>query len=262
MKYEDIIFKKENGVGRIALNRPAALNALNRRMISEIGYALEDTERDNSVRVIVVTGSGRAFCVGADLKFVKEELNSLYDQQEFFRFGNKTLMNRIENLTKPVIAAVNGIALAGGFEIVLACDLVIASEEAFFGDQHINYGLVGPGGSTQRTPRLVGPRKAKEIIFTGEKWSAREAEKIGLVNRVVPAGELEMSVNEIALKIAEKSPVALRIAKSLINRALDADRATASELEVMSAIVNATSEDYREGIKAFNEKRAPVFKGR
>jgi len=262
MNYENIIFEKKNGIAKITLNRPEALNAMNRAMITEIGHALEDVEKDSAVRVVVITGSGKAFCVGADLKFVKEELTSLYDQQEFFRFGNKTLMNAIENLNKPVIAAVNGFALAGGFEIMLVCDLVIASEEALFGDQHINYGLVGPGGSTQRTPRLVGPRKAKEIIFTGERLSAHEAERIGLVNRVVPADELESATNEIAGKIAEKSPVALRIAKTLINRALEADQDTASELEVMSAIVNATSEDYHEGIRAFNEKRKPVFKGR
>ena len=262
MNYENIVFEKKSGIAKITLNRPEALNAMNRAMIIEIGHALEDAEKDSAARVVVITGSGKTFCVGADLKFVKEELDSLYDQQEFFRFGNKTLMNAIENLNKPVIAAVNGFALAGGFEITLVCDLVIASEEAFFGDQHINYGLVGPGGSTQRTPRLIGPRKAKEIIFTGERLSAGEAERIGLVNRVVPADELESATNDIAAKIAEKSPVALRIAKTLINRALEADQATASELEVMSAIVNATSEDYHEGIRAFNEKRKPVFKGR
>lgn len=262
MNYENIIFEKKNGIAKITLNRPEALNALNRVMITEIGHALEDAEKDNAIRVVIITGSGKAFCVGADLKFVKEELSSLYAQQEFFRFGNKTLMNAIENLNKPVIAAINGFALAGGFEIMLACDLVIASEDAFLADQHINYGLVGPGGSTQRTPRLVGPRKAKEIIFTGERLSAHEAERIGLVNRVVPPDELERATEDMAAKLAEKSPAALRIAKTLINRALEADQVTASELEVMSAIVNATSEDYQEGIRAFNEKRKPVFKGR
>lgn len=262
MNYENIIFEKKSGIAKITLNRPEALNALNRVMITEIGHALEDAEKDNAVRVVVITGSGKAFCVGADLKFVKEELGALYAQQEFFRFANKTLMNAIENLTKPVIAAVNGFALAGGFEITLVCDLVIASRDAFLGDQHINYGLVGPGGSTQRTPRLVGLRKAKEIILTGERLSANEAERIGLVNRVVPADELESATEDMASKLAEKSPVALRIAKTLINRALETDQVTGSELEVMSAIVNATSEDYEEGIRAFNEKRKPIFKGR
>ena len=262
MNYENIIFEKKNGIVKITLNRPEALNAMNREMILEIGHALEDAEKDDAVRVVVITGSGRAFCAGADLKFVKEELGSLWAQQEFFRFANRTVMNAIENLGKPVIAAVNGFALAGGFELMLVCDLVIASEDALMGDQHINFGLVGPGGSTQRTPQIVGIRKAKEIILTGEKLSAKDAERIGLVNHVVSADELESATDDMAAKLAEKSPVALRIAKTLINRALQTDLATASELEVMSAIVNATSEDYQEGIRAFNEKRKPVFKGR
>lgn len=262
MNYNTILYQKKNSIAKIILNRPRALNALNKIMITEIGDALGDAEKDNNVRVVVITGNGKAFCVGADLKFVKEELNSLYAQQEFFRFGNKTLMNAIENLNKPVIAAVNGFAFAGGLELLLVCDLVIAAENALLADQHINYGLVGPGGSTQRLPRLVGIRKAKEIIFTGERLSANEAERIGLVNRVVPAEELERATDRLATKIAEKSPVALRIAKTLINRALETDPVTGSELEVMSAIVNGTSEDYKEGITAFNEKRKPVFKGR
>jgi enoyl-CoA hydratase/carnithine racemase len=262
MNYESIVFEKKDGVAKITLNRPEALNALNKNMISEIGCALEDVEKDNMIRVVVVTGKGKAFCVGADLKFVKEELASLWKQQEFFRFGNKTLMNAIEDLGKPVVAAVNGFALGGGFELMQACDLVIASEDALIGDQHINFGLVGPGGTTQRTPRIVGIRKAKEIIFTGERLSAREAERIGLVNWVVPASELEKATDEMAAKLVEKSPVALRIAKMLINRAMQIDLSTASELEIMSAIVNATSEDSQEGMRAFNEKRKPVFKGR
>ncbi len=262
MKYDTIIFEKKNGVAKITLNRPEVLNAMNREMIREIGHALEDSENDNIVRVVVITGRGRAFCVGVDLKFVREELGNLGLQQEFFRFANRTLMIAIENLSKPVVAAVNGFALAGGFEIVLVCDIVIASEDAFFGDQHINFGLVGPGGSTQRTPRIVGLKRAKEIIFLGEKFSAREAERMGLVNRVVPASELESVTEALTAKLVEKSPVALRIAKTLINRALETDLCTGSELEVMSAIVNATSEDYKEGIRAFNENRKPIFKGR
>jgi len=262
MNYKTIIFEKKSHIAKITLNRPDALNAMNRDMIVEIGHALEESEKDDEIRVVVITGNGKAFCVGADLKFVREELRGLSEQEEFFRFGNKTLMNAIENLKKPVIAGIHGFAFAGGFELMLACDLVIASEDAVMGDQHINFGLVGPGGTTQRLPRIVGIRKAKEIILTGERLSAQEAERIGLVNRVVHPNQLEPATEEIAAKLAEKSPVALRIAKTLINRALEADRATASELEVMSAIVNATSEDYQEGIRAFNERRKPAFKGK
>jgi len=159
-----------------------------------------------------------------------------------------------------VIAAINGYASAGGFELMLSCDLVIASEDAVIGDQHVNFGLVGPGGSTQRLPRIVGIRKAKEIIFTGEKLSAPDAEKIGLVNWIVSSNELEKATEDLATKLVEKSPAALGIAKTLINRSLEADRVTTQELEVMSAIVNLTSGDFQEGIRAFKEKRKPVFK--
>ena len=262
MNYENIIFEKKDGIAKITLNRPEVLNALNREMILEIGNALEDAEKDNAVRVVVITGSGRAFCAGADLNFVREELSSPWAQQEFFRMSNRILINAIENLSKPVIAAVNGFAFALGFTIMLACDLVIASEDALIGDQHINFGLVSLGGNTQRTPRIVGIRKAKEIILTGEKLSAKEAERIGLVNRVVPAGELESAADDMAAKLADKSPIAIRIAKTLINRALQTDLTTASELELMSLVANVSSEDYQEGIRAFNEKRKPVFKGK
>jgi enoyl-CoA hydratase/carnithine racemase len=262
MGYEKIIYLKAKGLAKITLNRPQKLNSMDGDMIEEIGSALEDSERDSSVRVVVLTGKGRAFCSGLDLKFVGEKVKTLSDQQELFKYTNKVVTDAIENIGKPVIAAVNGFALGGGFEVMLACDLAIASEDAIIGDQHINFGLVGPGGSTKRTPRIVGIRKAKELIFTGDKISAKEAERIGLINRVVPAKELEKATHEIASRIAEKSPVALRIAKTLLNQSLEVDSRRLSELEVMAAIVNATSEDYEEGMRAFREAREPVFRGR
>ena len=260
MNYKNILSEKKNGVAKITLNRPEALNTMTRDMILEINHALKDAEKDEEVKVVVITGKGKAFCAGVDFKFVNEELGSLSAQQEFFRFANEMLVNAIENLKKPVIAAINGYASAGGFELMLSCDLVIASEDAVIADQHVNFGLVGPGGSTQRLPRIVGIRKAKEIIFTGEKLSAHDAEKIGLVNWIVSSNELERATEDLATKLVEKSPVALGIAKTLINRSLEADRVTTQELEVMSAIVNLTSGDYQEGIRAFKEKRKPVFK--
>ncbi|MCX5814827.1 MAG: enoyl-CoA hydratase/isomerase family protein [Proteobacteria bacterium] len=262
MEYKCILFEKSNSVAKIIFNRPEASNSLNREMVVEIGHALDEAERDNAVRVLVVTGKGKAFCAGADLKYAKDELSSLWAQQEFFRFANKTVIERIENLSKPVIACVNGFAFAGGYELMLACDLAVAAESAMIADQHINYGLVGPGGSTQRTTWLVGPRMAKDIILTGKRISGKEAQRIGLVNYAVAPDELESFVAKLASQLAEKSPAALRIAKSLINRALQINMSLAAELEVMSAIVNATSEDYSEGITAFNEKRKPIFKGR
>jgi enoyl-CoA hydratase/carnithine racemase len=260
MNYETVIFKKERAVAKIILNRPETLNAMNGEMIKELGQIISSVEKDHNIRVIVLCGAGKAFCVGMDLNFVKQ-IESLSAQQEFFRFTSRTVTNAIENLSKPVIAAVHGYVFAGGFELMLACDLVVASEDAVFCDQHINFGLVGGGGSTQRTPRLIGIRKAKELIFTGNRISAQEAEQWGLINRVVPSEDLEKVADDLGRKLAEKSPVALRISKSLINRALDADMTTGLELELMSTIVNSTSEDFQEGMRAFAEKRKPTFKG-
>jgi enoyl-CoA hydratase/carnithine racemase len=262
MDYKHILFKKENSIARIIFNRPEAANALHMDMVQEIGTALEDAEKDTAVRVVIITGNGKAFCAGADLKHIKNEITTLWQQEEWYRRANRIMMNRLAQLRKPVIAAVNGAALGGGYEIMLACDLVIAAEDAVIADQHINFGLVGPGGSTQRTTWLLGARKAKEIIFTGKRLSGREAERIGLVNLAVPRDQLESAVNELAAQLVDKSPVALRIAKALINRALQVDLSMSEELEILSGIVNATSEDYSEGIRSFNEKRKPVFKGR
>jgi 3-hydroxypropionyl-coenzyme A dehydratase len=262
MDYKFILFKKENSIARIIFNRPEAANALHMDMVEEISTALEDAEQDSVVRVVIITGNGKAFCAGADLKYIKADVSTLWQQEEWFRRANRIMMNRLAQLRKPVIAAVNGAALGGGYEIMLACDLVIAADDAVIADQHLNYGVVGPGGSTQRTTWLLGPRKAKEIILTGKRLSGKEAEQIGLVNLSVPRDHLESAVNELAVQLAEKSPVALRIAKALINRALQVDLSMSEELEILSAIVNATSEDYAEGMQAFNDKRKPVFKGR
>jgi enoyl-CoA hydratase/carnithine racemase len=262
MDYKHILFKKENSIARIIFNRPEAANALHMDMVQEIGTALVDAEQDSAIRVVIITGNGKSFCAGADLKHIKNEITTLWQQEEWYRRANRIMMNRLAQLRKPVIAAVNGAALGGGYEIMLACDLVIAAEDAVIADQHINFGLVGPGGSTQRTTWLLGARKAKEIIFTGKRLSGREAERIGLVNLAVPRDQLESAVNELAAQLVDKSPVALRIAKALINRALQVDVSMSEEMEILSAIVNATSEDYSEGIKSFNEKRKPVFKGR
>lgn len=262
MSYETIIFEKKEAVAKITLNRPQALNAMNDVMFREIGQALEDSEEDNNIRVVVITGNGRAFCSGVDLKFAREKLTTQQAKEDFYRLGNRVKMRRIEEMSKPVIAAVNGFALAGGFEIVLACDLAIAAEDATIGDQHMNYGLFGAGGSPYRLPLLVGIRKAKELIFTGKWISGKEAERIGLVNRAVPADQLESAVDEMVAQLADKSPVAMRISKAYINRTAFIDADSRLELLIMSALVLGASEDSQEGMRAFAEKRKPVYKGR
>jgi enoyl-CoA hydratase len=262
VSYETIIYEKKNGVARITLNRPEALNAITRTMFLEIGQALDDAEQDNSVRVVVLAGSGKSFCAGVDLKFASDGLKTLQDQQDFFRLGNKMSLEKMEGLSKPVIAAVNGYCLAGGFEMMLATDFVVAAEDAKIGDQHINFGLLGGGGCAYRLSLLVGMRKAKEIVLMGKRLSGKEAEQIGLVNLAVPSDKLESAVEEMAAELLEKSPVAIRLSKWFINRVTMLDADMRLELAIMYSLIDSTSEDKDEGMRAFLEKRKPVFKGR
>jgi len=262
VSYETIIYEKKNSVAKITLNRPEALNAITRTMFLEIGQALEDAEKDSSVRVVVITGSGESFCAGIDMKFASEELKTLQDQQDLFRLGNKMALEKMEGLSKPVIAAVKGYCLAGGFEMMMAADLVIAAEDAKIGDQHINFALFGGGGCVYRLALLAGMRKAKEIVLTGKRLSGKEAEQIGLVNLAVPADKLESAVNEMASELSTKSPVAMRLSKWFINRVTMLDADMRLELAIMYSLIDASSEDKEEGMKAFIEKRKPVFKGR
>jgi len=260
--YETIIYEKKNRVAKITLNRPEAMNAITRTMFLEIGQALDDAEQDNSISVIVLTGSGKSFCAGVDLKFATEELKTLQDQQDLFRLGNKMALEKIEGLSKPVIAAIHGYCLAGGFEMMMAADLVIADENAKIGDQHINFGLFGGGGCVYRLALLVGMRKAKEIVLMGKRLSGKEAEQLGLINLAVPADKLESAVDEMAAELANKSPVAIKLSKWYINRVSMPDADTRLELAIMYSLIDSTSEDKEEGMKAFIEKRKPVFKGR
>jgi enoyl-CoA hydratase/carnithine racemase len=262
VSYETIIYEKKNKVAKITLNRPEAMNAITRTMFLEIEQALDDADKDNDVSVVVLAGNGKAFCAGVDLKFSSKELITLQDQQDFFRLGNKTSLEKMEGLSKPVIAAVHGYCLAGGFEMMMATDFVIAAEDAKIGDQHINFGLFGGGGCAYRLALLVGARKAKEIVLLGKRLSGKEAEQIGLVNRAVPADQLESAVDEMAAELAGKSPVALKLSKWYINRVSMPDADSRLELAIMYSLIDATSEDKEEGMKAFLEKRKPVFKGR
>jgi len=261
VEFTNIILEKRNGIAKIILNRPQALNALDIDTHMELQAALRDIEEDEATRVVVITGSGRAFCAGADLKYINELLGNPQKMAAFGQLFHDTY-GMIENLSKPVIAAINGLALAGGIELLEACDIVIASEEARIGDQHANFGLVPGGGGTQRLPRLIGIRKAKELLLTGDWISGKEAEAIGLVNKAVPAEKLEEAVNEMAQKLAERSPMASKTIKFLVNRGMQTDLYTGLELEKGALATHSATEDMVEGVSAFLEKRKPVFKGR
>jgi len=260
METKYTIYEKEDGVATITINRPEALNALNREVILELMRELEDAENDPNVRVVVVTGAGeKAFSAGADVKALAE-LNPL-EARELSQLGHE-LCRRIEGLGKPVIAAINGYALGGGLELAMACDIRIASENARFGQPEVNLGLLPGWGGTQRLPRLVGAGIAKELIFTGKIIDARTAERIGLVNAVIPPERFRSEVRKLASEIAGKPPIALKLAKDLINRGLNAslESALAHEAEAFGLV--ASTEDFREGTRAFLEKRKPKFKGR
>lgn len=246
--------EKKNHIATITMNRPDALNALNMETRMEFLNAIEDIQNDDEVRVLIITGAGRAFIAGADIKELKE--TNMLQARKVPRLGEV-----VENLEKPVIAAVNGFALGGGCEIAMACDIIVASESAKFGQPEVNLGVIPGGGGTQRLPPIVGPQRAKELIFTGDLIDAKEAERIGLVNRVVPASELDSAVRSIAEKIAAKSPVAIRLAKAAINRGLRTNLETGLAYEKELYAMSQTTEDKTEGIAAFLEKRKPVFRG-
>jgi len=258
-EFENIIFKKEESVALIAINRPKVRNALNGPTFQDLSDAFEECRVDNEIRAVVVTGVGKAFSAGIDLTmFVGRESGAPA------RAGVdwQRMVNSIEELRKPVIAGVNGYAFGAGLEVALACDLRIASEDAVLGDLHARVGLVPDLGGSQRLPRLVGIAKAKEIIFTGDTIDAREAERIGLVNKVVPKEQLEAEVMGLAKRLAKGPTVAIGLTKMAINRSTETDVRAGMEFEMWAQRLCFQTEDAKEGPKAFVEKREPQFKGR
>jgi len=211
--------------------------------------------------VVILTGEGRAFSAGADLKALKSRSETAGTEDEFLRFWHRTF-NRFEDLLVCTIAAINGFALAGGLEMVMCCDLAVMSRDAQIGDQHANFGLVAGGGNTQRLPRILGIRKAKEIMYTGDWISPDDALSFGLVNKVVPADKLEEEVTVLAKKLCEKSPVATGTVKRLINCGMQVDLHSGLEMELSAVLNHFRTADCIEGVTAFNEKRQPQFKGR
>ncbi len=267
MPYETLIYSKEGSffspeknIGVIKLNRPTAYNALNEELITELYQLLQEIEKDDEVKVVVITAEGqKVFCTGADLK-AASELDEKTAGPLIQR--GQDIFNYIESFPKPTIAAINGLALGGGLELTLACDIRIASEEAKVGCPETSLGLIPAWGGIQRLPRIVGLGKAKELVFTAAMITAKEAEEMGLVNKVVPPNELESTVNWTAAKIAGNAPIALKYAKEGLGMVFDKPIKEGLKHDAETCAACFGTEDIKEGIKSVFEKRKATFKGK
>ena len=259
MKYQNIIVEKEDTIGVLTLNRPEVLNALDARTWSEVPHAMDDFRRDDKIRVVIITGAGgKAFAAGSDIRSLKER-NPLDNLKSDIQ---QTLI-QIENLEKPVIAAIDGFALGGGCELALACDIRIATKKSKIGSPEVALGLIPGAGATQRLQRLVGIGKAKELIFTGDIIPAQEAKAIGLLNKVVEKPEdLLPAAKEMAEKIIRNAPMAVTLSKMAINTGANIDINSGLFLEKLAQTVAFYTDDRMEGIDAFLEKRKPTFKNK
>lgn len=260
MTYNTLLYEKEDGIGIITVNRPKEFNAQNSEMLAELTALLTDIEADDEVGVIIITGSGdKAFIAGSDVKEMLPETSITIRK---FHAANRLLLEKLEKLPKPVIAAINGFALGGGCELAMSCDLRIAAENARLGQPEINLGIIPGAGGTQRLTRLVGMARAKELIYTGDLIDAKTAFSIGLVNKVVPQNDLMSEAKALAQKLLTKSSVALSLAKSAINGGWQTTLSSGLDLEMQCFALCFATEDQKEGMSAFIEKRKPHFKGR
>jgi enoyl-CoA hydratase len=256
MSYETLLFDVEGPIGILTFNRPDKLNAMSSQVLAEFAAVLDRVKGDPEIRVLLLTGSGRAFMAGADIKeFLR--LDAL-GAREFAQKTHEVFL-QIGQLEVPVIACVNGFALGGGMELSMSCDFIYASEEAKFGQPEINLGIIPGWGGTQRLPRLVGKGTAKELCMTGRMITAEEALRIGLVARVFPAATLMEECRKVAGALAAKGRVALRSAKQVIDRGFDVDLRTGCSLEIDAWALCFASPDAKEGATAFLEKRPPKF---
>lgn len=258
MSYQTLLVDTAEDVTLIRLNRPEALNALNQQLLEDLARALDAAEADAAVGCVVLTGSEKAFAAGAD---IKEMIDKTYPEVFLSNFFGP-IGRRFEQFPKPVIAAVAGYALGGGCELAMLCDFIIAADTAKFGQPEINLGVMPGMGGTQRLTRLVGKSKAMDLILTARQMDAAEAERSGLVSRVVPADKLIEEALSAAKRIARQSPLAVRMNKELVNAALETTLATGLTMERRLFHSLFAFEDQKEGMTAFAEKRKPVFKGR
>lgn len=256
----NVQYEKKDSIGYVTVNRPKVLNALNTPTWTDLHAAFEDAKADASVRGVILTGAGdKAFIAGADISELAHV--DAYDAEESSRFGQGVL-DLIENLGKPVIAAINGFALGGGCETAMACTIRIAAEHARFGQPEVKLGLLPGGGGTQRLPRLVGKGRALQLILTGETISAQEAYRIGLVNEVVAAANLIDRAETILKQIMANAPIAVKFSLEAANKGMETSQSEGLVLEASFFGICAATEDKKEGTAAFLEKRAPQFRGR
>lgn len=262
--YETIIYEKSEGIATISLNRPNALNAVNERMGQELLDALRTAERDDEVRCLIITGKGRAFCAGEDIQALRGE----YERGENPKLGERLLhkynpiITRIRRIEKPVIAAVNGVAAGAGAGIAYSCDIRVASDSAKFLQAFIRVGLAPDSGTSFFLPRLVGFAKALELSLTGDELTSKDAERFGLVSKVVPGEQLMATAKELAIKLAAGPTKAIGLTKRALNKSVSSDLERVLEYEsYLQGIAGATA-DHLEAVRAFFEKRKPVFKGK
>jgi len=273
MGYQAVIYEKADGIAKIIMNRPERMNALNGQLVMELIETIQDAAMDNGVRVLIIGGAGRGFCAGADFRFTEvrsgevaaeeaEQRGTVFEEGHLLHPINERIILGLQRMDKPTIAMVNGAAVGGGFDIALACDIRIGSENARFMVAFTRIGIVPGSGGAWLLPRVVGLPKACELIFSGDFVEAEEAYRIGLLNRLVPAERLEEETMALARRIAQGPPIALRLDKLMIYKGLGTDLETA--LAFASACENITlhSLDHLEGVMAFTQKRQPQFRGR
>lgn len=262
MPYTTLLIEKKEQIGTITFNRPDMLNALSQLGFREFIQALKEIDADDGIRVVVITGAGRAFSAGLDIDEARQGPPETGLQAVPLQDTVAWIPHVMRNMRKPIIASINGAAAGGGFTIALACDIRIASEDAKLGAGFVRVGLIPELGSSYTLPRLIGIAKACELIFTGKTMDAKEAKAIGLVNEVVPKDELTAATYKMAAEITKAAPIALQLAKKALYQGLDSDLVAQLQFEQLGQSTCFKSEDFKEGIQSFLEKRKPVFKGK
>ena len=269
MDFESILLRKENWIATLTLNRPERLNAVTPKMAQEILSALEEVDNDDDSRVLVVTGAGKGFCAGADVGGMtggtQQGMGTARNAEEMRRYHSRVVGRiclRLQKMQKPTIAMVNGVAVGGGFDVALACDLRIGSKDARFRNAFVKIGLFPGWGGTWLYPRVMGLGKALEYLFTGDFLGAEEAERLGVLNRMVVPEELEKETMVLARKIAQGPPIAIRLMKLQAYKGLQMDMETALEMAAACETITLNSEDHKEGVAAFREKRDAQFRGK